>query len=235
MRGYSAGAIPPKPAYHADNLGMDVLGLIRALGYRSAAAVVGHDWGALAANTAALADASCIERLVTLAVPYGTFGKSLLCNGDQQRRSWYMYFFSTPMALPAFRFQDYAFVDRLWRDWSPGLAPDAATAVKETLRVPGVDEAALSYYRQLYRPDELDASLVPLQKRVSSSPVAVPALYLHGADDGCIGVECVEGMAAFFPNGFTCEIVSGCGHFLHLERPDYVNDRICRFLGQRTG
>ena len=230
MRGYSPGAIPAKPAYHAASLGMDVLSLISALGYRSAA-VVGHDWGALAGNTAALADPSRIDRLVTLAVPYGTFGKSLLSNGDQQRRSWYMYFFSTPMALPAFRWNDYAFVDRLWREWSPALGPGASTAVKETLRVPGVDEAALSYYRQLYRPDELDASLVSLQKQVSSSLVTVPALYLHGAEDGCIGVECIAGMEAFFQNGFEYEIVAGCGHFLHLEKPDYVNDRISRYLG----
>jgi pimeloyl-ACP methyl ester carboxylesterase len=88
MRGYSPGAIPAKPAYHAASLGMDVLSLISALGYRSAA-VVGHDWGALAGSTAALADPSRIDRLVTLAVPYGTFGKSLLSNGDQQRRSWF--------------------------------------------------------------------------------------------------------------------------------------------------
>lgn len=48
MRGYSPGAIPPNGSYHAASLGMDVLGLIDALGYRSAA-VVGHhrvsiDW-----------------------------------------------------------------------------------------------------------------------------------------------------------------------------------------------
>lgn len=142
---------------------------------------------------------------MTLAVPYGTIGKALLSNGDQQRRSWYMYFFSTPMALAAFRHHDYEFVDRLWQDWSPHIDLRHVRQVKDTLRVPGVDEAALSYYRQLYRPDEIDSVLRPLQKKVGSSPVAVPTLYFHGADDSCIGVECVAGMGAFFPNGFDCE------------------------------
>jgi pimeloyl-ACP methyl ester carboxylesterase len=144
MRGYSAGSIPAKSAYFAANLGMDVLALIAALGYPSAAAVVGHDWGALAAYAAALGDPTRIERLATLAVPYATFGNYLLRDGDQQRRSWYMYFFSTPMAISVFRRDDYAFVDRLWREWSPGLDPEFSLAVKETLRVSGVDEAALS-------------------------------------------------------------------------------------------
>ncbi|WP_405970477.1 hypothetical protein OG496_09850 [Streptomyces sp. NBC_00988] len=49
-----------------------------------------------------------------------------VANGDQQRRSWYMFFFQTALAEPAIARDDFAFIDRLWREWSPGYElPDA--------------------------------------------------------------------------------------------------------------
>ena len=59
-----------------------------------------------------------------------------------------------------------------------------------------------------------------------------PLLYLHGRNDGCIGVEVAESCAAsMVPANVTVEIVDGAGHFLQLERPDVVNARILEFLG----
>jgi pimeloyl-ACP methyl ester carboxylesterase len=55
-------------------------------------------------------------------------------------------------------------------------------------------------------------------------------LYLHGADDGCIGVEVAESAKAMVTPNVTIEIVPGCGHFLQVERPDVVNARIMEFL-----
>ena len=43
-------------------------------------------------------------------------------------------------------------------------------------------------------------------------PIPVPTMMLHGANDGCMGAELVEGMAAFFPRGLRVEIVPGTGH-----------------------
>jgi pimeloyl-ACP methyl ester carboxylesterase len=85
----------------------------------------------------------------------------------------------------------------------------------------------------MYRPDELAPALMPLQKKIGVAHVAVPTLYLHGAEDGCIGVDCVSGTEAFFSQGFEREIVPGVGHFLHLEKPEYINNRIGRFFGVR--
>jgi pimeloyl-ACP methyl ester carboxylesterase len=61
-------------------------------------------------------------------------------------------------------------------------------------------------------------------------PISVPTLYLHGANDGCMGVELLAGMDASFPGGLTTKIVDGAGHFLHQERPDVVNDAVLKFL-----
>ena len=58
---------------------------------------------------------------------------------DQQRRSWYMFFFQTPFADVALAHDDFAFIERLWRDWSPGwrYPAEEMAALKETFRQPG--------------------------------------------------------------------------------------------------
>src|SRR5580658_10060075 len=52
LRGYAPTSVPADGAYDAETLGRDVVALIDALGERRAV-VVGHDWGAAAAYSAA--------------------------------------------------------------------------------------------------------------------------------------------------------------------------------------
>ena len=117
---------------------------------------------------------------------------------------------------------DLAAVERLWRDWSPGYRcpPERMAAVKEGLRdrLPEV----LGYYRAMVSPSR--------HNRVTLQKTRVPALYLHGVDDGCIGVELTEGLERAFTAGLCVERVADAGHFLHLERPAFVNARIVSFF-----
>ena len=46
-------------------------------------------------------------------------------------------------------------------------------------------------------------------------PINVPAMMLHGRDDGCIGAETLDGMEKLFPRGLKIELVPGAGHFVH--------------------
>ena len=69
MRGYHPTTIPVDGAYDAETLGRDVLALIEALGEKQAI-VVGHDWGALAAYTAASLDPERVRSLITIGVPH---------------------------------------------------------------------------------------------------------------------------------------------------------------------
>ena len=78
-----------------------------------------------------------------------------------------------------------------------------------------------------------DPALADIQA-AGNGPVEVPTLYLHGADDGCIGVElvCLEPelrLALPSPAGLELEIVPASGHFLHLDQPEAVNRRILKF------
>jgi pimeloyl-ACP methyl ester carboxylesterase len=206
------------------------LDLIEALG-RDRADLIGHDFGARAAYAAANLDAARVGKLVGMAVPYGPqLRTAWLTDGDQQRRSWYMFFFQTALAEPAIALNDFALIDRLWREWSPGYElPDAErSALKETLRAPGVVAEVLGYYRQLFSPPA-DQATRALEER-ASGVITVPSLYLHGADDNCMSVGLSDGMDAMFGNGFERIVVPHAGHFLHLEQPKKVADHIVGFL-----
>lgn len=235
MRGYAPTGAAPDGRYQTAALALDAVALIEALGYDDAV-VFGHDWGAVAAYGAAIAAPTRVRALVTAAVPYGAqVSAAFMSSYDQQRRSWYMFFFQTPFADVALAHDDYAFVERLWRDWSPGwnFPADEMTKLKNVFRQPGVAEAALGYYRAMFNPALQDPALADLQNRMMLTPIDVPALMLHGANDGCMGAELVEGMAAYFPRGLRTEIVPGTGHFLHQENPERVNALVLDFLRAR--
>jgi len=232
MRGYAPTGPAPDGRYQSAALAEDAVALIAALGYDDAI-VFGHDWGAIAAYGAALAAPNRVRKLVTAAVPYGPqVTSAFMTSYDQQRRSWYMFFFQTPFADVALAHDDFAFVERLWRDWSPGwrFPAEEMAALKETFRQPGVAAAALGYYRATFNPALQDPALANLQSRMMLEPIPVPTMVLHGANDGCMGVELVTGMDALFPRGLRTEIVPGTGHFLHQEDPALVNALVLDFL-----
>jgi pimeloyl-ACP methyl ester carboxylesterase len=233
MRGYAPSSVPADGRFQTAVLGQDALALIEALGAEEAV-VIGHDWGATAAYAAAVINPARVRRLVTLAVPYGN-GLIMRLIGDpvQQRRSWYMYLLTSPLGEMALSYGDFGLIDRLWADWSPGFEAPVGhlESVKASLRAPGAAGAAASYYKHVFMRELQDPGLAEAQARIGGSVITVPALYLHGADDGCIGAE-VETERDLFTSGVEIHIVAGAGHFLHLEKPDEVNEIILRFLGK---
>lgn len=232
MRGYAPTSPAPDGNYQPASLALDVVALLDALG-EGPAVVFGHDWGAVAAYGAAVLAPEKISRLVTAAVPHGpSFFQALLSNYDQQRRSWYMFFFQQPLAELAVSSGDFAFLERLWADWSPnwGWEPEEMASLKATFGQAGVLEAALGYYRCSFNPSLQSPALADVQQRIASAPIDVPALMFHGADDGCIGAELLEGMDALFPRGLRVEVVRGAGHFVHQEKPEVVNPLLLSFL-----
>ena len=235
MRGYAPSGPAPDGCYQAWATGGDAVALIEALGYRDAV-VIGHDWGATAAYAAARQAPERIRKLVTMAVPHGPgMGQSFVTNGDQQRRSWYMFFFQLPYAEAAVEFDDFAFIDRLWSEWSPGYVapPESRAALKRMFATDGVLANALAYYRQTFSPTPEHPDWAERQT-ISHGPIGVPTLYLHGADDGCIGLEVCDGMEASFTAGLQRVVVPEAGHFLQVEQPAAVAEHVLGFLGKPT-
>lgn len=235
MRGYPPTVTPENATYYTADLAQDVIELTKALGARSAT-LLGHDWGAHAAYCAAVLAPDLFDRLVTLAVPYGPgLRQAFVSSPEQQRRSWYLFFFQTRFAEAALAHDHSALVERLWCDWSPGwtLPSDDMSRVRAMFASPAVASAALSYYRHALGTAAGGGPQSDLQRRLGTESIRVPCLYLHGDQDGCMDYSVGTGMAAYFDKGLDRRLISGVGHFLHLERPGEINAIIASYLEGR--
>jgi pimeloyl-ACP methyl ester carboxylesterase len=221
MRGYAPTAVPADGAYHLGALVADAVALHEVLGGDANAVLIGHDWGAEAAYGAAAFAPDRWRRLVTLAVPPAALDEVLFSDYEQLKRSFYLFMFRDPAGLAETEVarDDLAFLDKLWRDWSPGFQPGEHLArAKDCLRQPANLAAALGYYR------------AAVDQEAAARQAPQPALYLHGARDGCIGVDLVRGAERLLAPSSRMIVIDEAGHFLHLEKPGQVNDHILNWV-----
>jgi pimeloyl-ACP methyl ester carboxylesterase len=235
LRGYAPTTVPHDGHYQTGVLGLDACALHRALGAGDDAVLIGHDWGALASYAAVHHPEVRWRRLVTMAVPPPATVANAFFSYDQLQKSWYMFFFQSPLADLAVPMNDLAFIDRLWADWSPGYdATEDLPHVKDALREPPNISAAIGYYRATLGGVGLtdDPEVVALQDAANGTP-PLPTLYLHGATDGCMGAELapLAGDVLTHP-GSRVEIVERAGHVLPVERPDAVGRTVLDFLAE---
>jgi pimeloyl-ACP methyl ester carboxylesterase len=230
LRGYGPSSLPSDGRYDTGTLAIDACELHEALGGDERAVIVGHDWGALATYGAAAHQPERWRRVVTAAVaPQGAMAEGFF-SFDQLRRSWYVFFFQTPLAEYAVAKDDYAFIDRLWAEWSPGFDGQWDTGqVKAALASPERLEAAIGYYRAMFAGPPAGAEAAAAQA-AASSIAPQPTLYIHGANDGCMGMDAIGRVTDFLSPGSEMVVIDGAGHFAHVERPDEVNEHIIGFL-----
>jgi pimeloyl-ACP methyl ester carboxylesterase len=225
LRGYAPSSPAHDGRYDVGALAADLVAVARALGGGAPVRLVGHDWGAIAGYAAGALAPELFSHLVTVAVPHlSTIGPRFLAPA-QLRRSWYIGLFQLPW-LPERRLAagDFALVDRLWRDWSPGyvLPPEERAAIHDGLR--GREADVLGYYRALGR-------IRGHERRLLLAKTRQPALYIHGRDDGCIGVALTEGCERGYAGPIAVHRLAG-GHFVHMENSDRFNDVLMPFLKQ---
>ena len=234
-RGYEPSSQPEDGDYSLAALAGDVAGWIDALG-EDKAHLVGHDWGSSILHLAAAAAPERTLSLTALAVPHPAgFSAVVLRDFEQLARSWYVFFFQAAgLADLVVEREDRSFLAFLWSHWSPGWTPPAEhlAAMRARFGRPGVQDAALAYYRTSFQPDH---PRMADTQRLLVTPISTPTLGLAGARDGCVspGVF-AEAMAnGPFRAPVIVETIPGAGHFLHLERPELVNSRIATWL--KTG
>src|SRR4051812_34258838 len=170
-RGYAPTAVPANGDYSVATLAADANALHEALGGNEDAVLVGHDWGAITAYGAAALEPHRWRRVVTMAVPPPAVASAAFFHYRQPQKSFYVYLFQTDLAEIVAGADDLAFIDNLWRDWSPSYdGSEDLMHVKDALRAPENLRAAIGYYRAMFGGGVLGDS--PLQ----------PTLYLHGED-----------------------------------------------------
>jgi pimeloyl-ACP methyl ester carboxylesterase len=230
LRGYEPSSIPADGDYTMETISTDILAVIDNLD-TAPVHLVGHDWGAAVAYVTVAAAPERFKSLTVMAVPHaGRFAREGLRIPKQLRLSWYMGFFNIPWLSDwVVQRQDYAFIRKLWRDWSPGWQPEPGVLddVIHTLSQPGVRSAALGYYRAAL---SIKALLVSAAE--AHYPVPVPTLAMSGERDGCIASDVFEQLMVEqdFPKGLIFSRIAEAGHFLHQEQPGQVNRKIVDWL-----
>jgi pimeloyl-ACP methyl ester carboxylesterase len=229
-RGYAPTQVPADECYQLGALVADAVALHDALGGDDRAVLIGHDWGAMTCYGAIAFAPGRWRRAVAMAVPPTGSMATAFLEYEQLRRSFYLFVFQTPLAEAAVSAADLAFIDGLWRDWSPGYSGTADAALaKDCLRDPARLTAAIGYYRAMFDPARHQPRYAAEQAATTAGG-GCPVLYLHGADDGCLGVTTTALAAEFLPAGSRLEVIDGVGHFLHLEQPELVGTRIADWL-----
>ena len=215
MRGYHPSALDGP--YDAVTLGRDALALIEALGAEQAT-IVGHDWGALAGYTAASLAPERVRKLFTIGVPHP---RSVKPTPPTLWTLRHFFVLRARSAAKRVRANDFAYIDHLWRRWSPAwqAIPAEETAhVKQAFAEPGCAEAACAYYAALST--RLPAPLL--------ESIKVPTVAFAGTDDN-ISPRAYEKARRCFAASYEVVQVPG-GHFMHREHASELITELTRLL-----
>ena len=233
---------PFLPGYHENDEEVDtyqtlriaevLIDFIESISGEEKIFLYGHDWGAPIAYGIAQLRPDLIHKFSCASVPHGiNVQTAFLTNGDQQRMSWYMFFFQLPIAEVAVPLNDYEFIHRLWREWSPDLKEykDFSEKVVSILDKPNVLSKALAYYRSTFQESLQLDRINQKSLELLSSKIQPACLYFHGKNDGCIDYKLSNGMKEYFED-LEIKILEDCGHFLHIEKPDEFNEVLLNFF-----
>src|SRR6185436_19241942 len=190
--------------------------LVRALDPKPAV-VVGHDWGASGAYSAAALAPEALRLLVTIAIPHPA---SIV---PTPSAIWAVRHFFALRQRKALRWvpeNDFAYIDELLHRWSPewNPGPEEAAAVKAIFRNPANLDAALGYYRAL-RP------WPPSSHKVK---ISVPTVSFAGGTD-ILPASAYERARSQFTGAYEIEHMPG-GHFMHREHPEIFNQKLLGVL-----
>lgn len=221
LRGYDPSPLDGSLAFAdlVEDLGavLDALDPVGPVGY------VGHDYGAQLGYAALTRWPERFSAAVLLA---GVHPAMINRNARRfPRQLWlsrYILLFQLGrIADRAVARGDFAYVDRLWRRWAPGFPPPAEhlREVKDTLR------RSMPAPVAMYRGGGFD---------IPPTPIAVPALFIAGADDGCSLPGLADGQDTLFTAGYQARIWPGVGHFPHLERPAETVRAVTDWLNQNA-
>jgi pimeloyl-ACP methyl ester carboxylesterase len=208
----------PRSGYHLRTLTRDLLGLLDVLGLERVR-LVGHDWGFLIGYSACFTQPERFERFVPMGgvTPWAGIGAPPLL----YLRPWHIAVLASPLGP---RLVHAVSRNRLhaWR--KRGRFSDEETEVyMARLRRPDGAVATLARDKQLVRRD------IPwFLRHAPRLRLPVPTLHLNGALDPL--TRGVSHSYRHFADDMRLELVPDCGHFIAEERPEWLLDRLERFL-----
>jgi pimeloyl-ACP methyl ester carboxylesterase len=237
MPGFAPGTQPSSgsntPVYASSEIIAMIEGLLSDSGEKKCH-LVGHDWGALISYMIAAERPDLLSSLTALSIPYNvTLPRILLRCPGYAMNSWYISFFQLKWLADWWvRRNNFQFIELLYRNWCPTWEhyDERVASTKATLSAPGVLTSTLSYYRNSVF--GLNAASFRF-RRLFNGRITVPTLAIRGEVDGCIPEVAWEQMSPqSFRNGLTLEVMPGIGHFPQLEDPQWISQRLIKWVRQ---
>lgn len=259
MRGYGGTDAPPDVASYTmlHHVG-DMTELVHALG-ETQAVIVGHDWGAPVAWSAALLRPDIFRAVAGLSVPFSPpSGVNLLDALEKQGiRTFYMQYFQTPgVAESELGADPEATLLRLAYSMSgdgPGrvvagvLAPGAGfldNTVEPDVLPAWLDREDLAYVAREFSRTGFRGGLNWYRSMALSTQLLAPwrgaiihqpSLFVAGTRDDVLKFPNSRLQIDHFPTTLPglrgCHILDGAGHWIQRERAAAVNELLLAFLG----
>jgi pimeloyl-ACP methyl ester carboxylesterase len=260
LRGYGKS---DKPAnvddYDIHHLTADVVGLIDALGEKTAV-VVGHDWGSLVAWNAVLLHPDRFTGLVAMSVPYG--GRAAVSPLETMKKTYgenfyYILYFQEPgVAEAEFDKDPRAILSRLYLSPDSPREPPQITDPKRSAGgwigrmgapkgLPAwLTQADLDYYVNeftesgfrgginFYRNFHRNWETTP---QLADRKISQPTTFIAGDRDVVIRGATADQLTATMSRVATdlrgVTLIPSAGHWVQQERPEETNGALLRFLG----
>lgn len=259
MRGFGQSDAPSDvQSYSLLHLVGDMVGLVRALGEKRAV-IVGHDWGAPVAWSAAMMRPDLFHAVVAMSVPHRRRGPAqpLRLIREAGMNRFYWVYFQEPGVAEAELERDVAATmrrllysgsgDAPLRQELPLVLPEGGGLLTLTVDPPRLpdwlDQATLDkmtaeYQRtgfrgglNYYRNIDRNWELLAPWDDVL---IRQPALFIAGTRDvvitGPIGEKALADLPANVPGLRGKVLLEGAGHWIQQERPQAVNDALIGFL-----
>lgn len=212
-------------------LAQDLIDLADALGLGTFT-LVGHDWGAQAAQALAALAPERVGHLVSFA-PYSLTWDDYQQgppNYPQIRALWYQQVLQSELGEQLLTYDRRGFCRYLWATWSPSWTLDEATfaATAEAFDNPDFVAVVLHAYRSGYGQAANDPRYDALEGRLAQRPpITVPTSVLLGEDDGInLFVPAMLEQNRDFSGPYAARSYAGVGHFIHRERPQEVVEAV---------
>lgn len=257
MRGYGKSDRPAGiTAYCQSEVVKDIIGLVPALGYKTAI-VIGHDWGAPTAWAAALNHPDVVTGVGGLSVPFmprSPVQPMPMLREMFKGQFFYQLYFQEPGVAEAEFERDIRMCLKKFLVLGGGETDLASLPVKgehddmfsnmpepETLPK-WLTEADLDFFVGEFSRSGLRGPLNYYRNHdlywelTSNAPTTIrqPAMYVAGTHDGVVMMAAagIEMMPHFVTDLRINRMIPGIGHWTQQEAPDAVNELILDFLKQ---
>jgi pimeloyl-ACP methyl ester carboxylesterase len=220
LRGFGDSEKPRNVAdYELDKVALDVVGLVRALGFERAH-IIGHDWGGSTAWHLAQHHDEIIDKLVVMNAPHPAIFAKRLRSFDQIKRAYYMFVFQVPVVaerlVSANDFKPLRNIMK-YQPAKPGAFDDEDIKLYlEQMKKPGALTAGLNYYRAQAR--MLARGRVPKPKK---PVIDRPTLVLWGMSDQVLVPANLDGIERYISDLRLVKI-DQCSHWVQHDAPEVI-------------